>query len=197
METPAPVNLNALKNILAKSKAVMAAVEQQEPSTNNKKSSRRNVNEEYEEPSYQSQPIYDERDEREPEYKTPTLKDYQPSTPQAIMYTTEQVMASKLPPLIKEAMLKNPIPQLQRPPSSFTLEDVQDVVVKPQARKPLTEGAHANDLITVSKSELKSMINEAITQFFTQAYNKNLTEAAIKQTINTLIKEGKINVKKK
>ena len=52
-------------------------------------------------------------------------------------------------------------------------------------------------MITISKTELKTMINEAIGQFFTQAYNKNLTEAAIAQTIKTLIKEGKLAVKKK
>jgi len=197
METPAPVNVNLLKNILAKSKAVMAAVEEKSPS---KKSSRQRVNEDYEDNSYRNQPVYDERDEREPEYKTPTLRDYQPTTQQPKMYTAEQVMASNLPQAVKEAMIKNPIPQLQGPPSKFTLEDMSDLVEKPVAkpRRQLNEDARpSNDMITISRTELKAMINEAIGQFFTQAYNKNLTEAAIKKTISTLINEGKLNVKKK
>jgi hypothetical protein len=198
METPAPVNVNLLKNILAKSKAVMAAVEDKSPT---KKASRQRVDEDYEDNSYRNQPVYDERDEREPEYKTPSLRDYQPNaSTQPKMYTAEQVMASNLPQAVKEAMIKNPIPQLQGPPSKFTLEDMSDLVEKPVAkpRKQLNEDSKpSNDMITISKTELKAMINEAIGQFFTQAYNKNLTEAAIKKTISTLINEGKLNVKKK
>lgn len=198
METPAPVNVNLLKNILAKSKAVMAAVEEKSPT---KKASRQRVNEDYEDNSYRNQPVYDERDEREPEYKTPTLRDYQPNvSTQPKMYTTEQVMASNLPQAVKEAMIKNPIPQLQGPPSKFTLEDMSDLVEKPAAkpRKQINESVrNPNDMITISRTELKELINESISQFFTQAYNKNLTEAAIKKTISTLINEGKLTVKKK
>lgn len=202
METPAPVNLNALKNILAKSKAVMAAVEQTAPTVSPRKGGRERMDEGYEN-TYANQPIYDERDEREPEYKTPTLKDYQPNaSTQPKQYTAEMVMASNLPQAVKEAMIKTPIPQLQAPPSKFTLEDVSDLVpkvaAKQQPRKQINESAYgSDDMITISKSELKTMINEAIGQFFTQAYNKNLTEAAIAQTIKTLIKEGKLAVKKK
>lgn len=198
MDTPPPVNLNALANILAKSKAVMSAVENTSPTS--KSSNKQRMDEDYNEPSYR--PMYDERDEREPEYKTPTLKDYRPNaSAQPKMYTAEQVMASNLPPAVKEAMIKNPIPQLQGPPVSFKLEDVSDLVEKPVLRQPkkqINESTHnSNDMITISKTELKAMINEAIGQFFTQAYNKNLTEAAITQTIKTLIKEGKLAVKKK
>lgn len=203
METPAPVNLNALKNILAKSKAVMAATEDKHPTGAVKKNVRARMDEGYDD-SYYNQPIYDEKDEREPEYKTPTLRDYQPNqSTQPKQYTPEMVKASNLPPIIKEAMLKNPIPQLQMPPSKFTLEDVSDLVPKPtsqlqQPKKQINESAYGvDDTITISKTELKTMINEAISQFFTQAYNKNLTEAAIAQTIKTLIKEGKLAVKKK
>jgi hypothetical protein len=52
-------------------------------------------------------------------------------------------------------------------------------------------------MITISRSELKDMINEGISTFFKQVYDKTLTEETIKKTINVLIKEGKINVKKK
>jgi hypothetical protein len=54
-----------------------------------------------------------------------------------------------------------------------------------------------SDMITCSKAELKEMINEGISTFFKQVYDKTLTEETIKKTINLLIKEGKIGVKKK
>ena len=119
------------------------------------------------------------------------------------MYTEEQVKNSKLPQVIKEAMLKNPIPQLQMPPSKFSLEDLGDLVEKPAPRtkKPISENrslvSSNSDMITISRTELKEMINESLVQFLTNAYNKNLTEEVIKRTINTLIKEGKLSVKKK
>lgn len=200
METPAPVNVNLLKNILAKSKAVMNAVEDKAPT---KKGGKSRVDESYDDDTHYRttpSPMYDERDEREPEYRTPTLQDYQPTTPQVKTYTAEQVMNSKLPDIVKQAMIKTPIPQIQGMPSKFTLEDMGELVEKPAARprKQINESArNSDDMITISKSELKAMINEAITQYFTQAYNKNLTEAAIKKTISTLISEGKLTVKKK
>lgn len=192
MEIPKPVNIDVLKNILAKSKAVMAAVEEKSPSKPS-----RNVSEGYNQPSY-NQPVYDERDEKEITYSTPTLKDYQTSG-QPKMYTAEQVMASNLPPAIKEAMIKNPIPQLQMPPSNFTLEDLGDLVEKPKVRTQINERvvSQNSDMITVSRTELKELINESLMTFFKDSYEKTLTEAAIKKTINTLINEGKINVKKK
>jgi hypothetical protein len=195
METPAPVNVSLLKDILAKSKAIMAKTEEK---STPKKASRQRVNEDYEE-DYRSQPVYDERDEREPEYKTPTLRDYQSNvSTQPKMYTNEQVMASNFPPEVKAAMIKTPIPQLQGPPSKFTLEDMSDLVEKPAARpRASINESRSNDMITISRTELKELINESISQFFTQAYNKNLTEAAIKKTISTLINEGKLTVKKK
>ncbi len=124
-------------------------------------------------------------------------------------YTDEQVMASALPQNIKEAMLRNRIPKLQGLPSKVTPEAIMKLTgaqpkPEPQSRQPqpirqtLQESAPINsDMITISKSDLKGMINEAISQFFSEAYNKTLTESAIKQTINTLIREGKNNVKKK
>jgi hypothetical protein len=191
MDTPTPVNLNALKNILAKSKAVMAAVEEKSPS---KPTQTRSIDEGY------NQPIYNESDEKEINYATPDLSAYQP-TGQPRMYTTEQVMASNLPPAIKEAMIKNPIPQLQMPPSKFSIEDLGDLVEKPRVKSQvnLNENTVRNnsDMITISRTELKELINESLMSFFKNSYEKTLTEAAIKKTINTLINEGKINVKKK
>jgi hypothetical protein len=188
METPKPVNLNALKNILAKSKAVMAAVEDKNPS---KPKQTRGIDEGY------NQPIYNENDEKDIHYPTPDLSTYQPSQPK--MYTTEQVMASNLPPAIKEAMIKNPIPQLQMSTSSFSLEDLGDLVEKPKSVVQINERKiqQNSDMVTISRTELKELINESLLSFFKNTYEKTLTEAAIKKTINTLINEGKINVRKK
>lgn len=191
MNSPAPVNLAALKGILANAKKVMNKVEE----TNPKGVSKQPVRESYDD-SYSNQPIYNESDEREPVYEnfTPTA----PSQMQPQMYTTEQVMASKLPAAVKEAMLKNPIPQLQGPPSKFSLEDLSDLVEKPERRaQPLREssGSHQPQM-SIDPNMLKAMVKEAVAEYFKESYEKQITEQAIKKTINVLIKEGKINTKK-
>jgi hypothetical protein len=194
METPAPVNLSALKNILANAKKVMNKIEE----TNSIK--QKSVQSGLAESTNYDTPIYSESDEREPVYES-----YSPSQQQSYGqqgYTKEQVMASKLPSVIKEAMIKNPIPQLQGPPPKFTLDDLGDLVDKPKAkpRPQISESSSrqsiSSDMITISKSELKEMINEGIIQFLTNNYNKALTEQAIKKTISTLLKEGKLINKK-
>jgi hypothetical protein len=114
-------------------------------------------------------------------------------------------MASKLPANIKEAMIKNPI---ARPSMSGVL--TQDVIeaINPNARKSAPQPRQMvsearttqpvdSDLITISRSELKEIMNETLVNFLKTNYEKSLTEAAITKTINLLIKEGKIGVKKK
>jgi hypothetical protein len=149
-------------------------------------------------------PFYSESDEREPNYNN----DYAPR-PSTIAppenFSREHIMASKLPANIKEAMIKNPI---ARP--SMTGVITQDVIeainpnatrVTPQPRQMVSESRvpqHANsDLITISRTELKEIMNETLVSFLKTNYEKSLTEAAITKTINLLIKEGKIGVKKK
>jgi hypothetical protein len=149
-------------------------------------------------------PFYSESDEREPNYNN----DYAPR-PSTIAppenFSREHIMASKLPANIKEAMIKNPI---ARP--SMTGVMTQDVIeainpnatrATPQPRQMVSEGRapqHSNsDLITISRTELKEIMNETLVSFLKTNYEKSLTEAAITKTINLLIKEGKIGVKKK
>lgn len=183
METPAPVNINALKGILANAKKVMNKVETTNPIELSETTKRQIAMESQEEPIREAI-----------------------AAPQG--YTREQVMASKLPPAVKEAMIKNPIPQLTMPPSKFTLEDMSDLEDVPMTpnkkRTPVTQINETqrltnsnSDLITISRSELNSIINENLAKFFKQSYDKNLTEEAIKKTINMLIKEGKLTIKKK
>ena len=128
-------------------------------------------------------------------------------------YTEEQVRNSKFPEAIKKAMLEKKIPRLSMTPASFSLDDVSEMIEKPMGlprtpktqpkqqirREPVNESMLTNnsDMITVSKGVLKDMINESIIQVLTENYSKTLTEEAIKKTINMLIKEGKITIKKK
>ena len=187
MDSPAPVNLAALKGILAKAKTVMNKIEEANPK------GRQTVKESYDD-GYSNQPIYSESDEREPVYEN-----FTPSTPsqmQPQMYTPEQVMASNLPANVKEAMLKNPIPQLQGPPSKFSLEDLSDLIEKPQRRQqPIQENSRQQPM-SIDPNMLKEMVKEAVNEYFKESYEKRITEEAIKKTINVLIKEGKINTKK-
>jgi hypothetical protein len=102
-------------------------------------------------------------------------------------------------------MIRNPIPQLSmaNANSTFSLEDVMDQPQQRQApvqqRKPLTENRiqKDSDMVTLSRGELKELINETLVNFLKNNYEKNLTETTIKRTINLLIKEGKIGTAKK
>lgn len=202
MNTPPPVdtNLSALKNILANAKKVMNKVEGDKPIV--QKSGQKGL---MESNIRADEPIYDERDEREPEYLQ-HLPDQQGQTNihQNSDYTPEQVMKSNLPPAIKEAMIKQHIPRISGLPSKFSLADLGDldglVDKKPakQVRKPLQENSsNQSGMIMVSPTQLQSMINEAVNNHFKDIYDKRITEETIKKTINVLIKEGKINIKKK
>jgi hypothetical protein len=196
MDTPTPVNLSALSGILAKSRQVMAKIEGDNPI---KKSNENRMTESYDN-------SYDESDEREPVYENyeGQTNKFDPTNVQD--YTEEQVMNSNLPPIVKEAMLKNRIPRLSAPPSKFTAEDISRITGAPikkpmQSKQIVSENIQrpqtSSDMITLSKTELKEMINEGISTFFKQVYDKTLTEETIKKTINLLIKEGKIITKKK
>ncbi len=200
METPPPVNLSALSAILAKSKQVMNKVEGEAPKSV-KPSRNEQINENY------GDNFYDETDEREPVYEN-----YMPSTGteeyQAPRdYTREMVENSRLPQAIKDIMIAKPIPVLTSPPSRFTAEEISKITGTPlrdnRAQEPrqrvqenIQQPTRNSEMITISKSELKDMINEGISTFFKQVYDKTLTEETIKKTINLLIKEGKIITKK-
>ena len=194
MDTPAPVNLAALKGILANAKKVMNKVEENTVP----KGSNKTIREEYN--SYQ-EPIYNESDEREPIYEQFSPQPQSSMQPQ--MYTAEQVMASNLPPAVKEAMLKNPIPQLQGPPSKFSLEDLGDLIEKPKNNYkspgvPLRESSgNYQPQMSIDPNMLKEIVKEAVAEYFKESYEKKITEAAIAKTINLLIREGKIQTKKK
>jgi hypothetical protein len=201
MESPAPVNLSHLQSILAKSKQVMKKVDNEKPIVSKGTESRGLV----ESVAMPATPVYSEHDEKEMVFEQFTP----PSTVsnEALDYTDEQVRNSNLPPVIKEAMLKRHIPKPKFTNSKFSLEDLGDLIEKkPVATQqfkspgvPLREssGSHQSPAIMVDPSVLKTMIKEAVAEYFQERYEKSLTEATIKKTINVLIKEGKIVAKKK
>jgi hypothetical protein len=197
--TPAPVIMTPqMIALLAKSKQVMNKSLSDNPIT--LKNAAPALSETY---AVDNSPIYSESDEREPNYN-----DYSPR-PSTVAppenFSREHIMASKLPANIKEAMIKNPI---ARPSMGGTLSQEAIEAINPNARKSapqpkqmVNEGRTTqsvdSDLITISRSELKEIMNETLVSFLKTNYEKSLTEAAITKTINLLIKEGKIGVKKK
>lgn len=194
---PAPVIMTPqMIALLAKSKQVMNKSLNDKPILSKHTQA---VSESYD---YDTTPIYAESDEREPNYNQ-----YTPTTVAAAPlqnFSKEHIMASKLPANIKEAMIKNPI---ARPEMSGLSQEAIEAInptarkATPQPRQMVSEGRVAkpvdSDLITISRSELKEIMNETLVSFLKTNYEKSLTEAAITKTINLLIKEGKIGVKKK
>lgn len=176
---PTPIN-PALLKILANSKQVMNKVEEKKPISKNA-----NINE------TKNESFYNENDEKDFVYEQKNINHNV-----NLDYNEEMVRNSKLPDNIKQLMIKHPIKQSSFTQTKFTAEDIEKIngtnkeVIQEQR---LTGNS---DMITISKSELKDMINEGISTFFKQIYDKTLTEETIKKTINLLIKEGKINVKK-
>lgn len=193
---PTPVVMSpAMIALLAKSKQVMNKSLTDKPIVN------KNTQSVTESIAYDNTPIYSESDEREPNYD-----EYAPSPVTAAPlqnYSVEHIMASKLPANVKEAMIKNPIARVgTQGLSQETIDAINPTAKKqaPQPRQIVNENRQApqnSDLITISRTELKEIMNETLVNFLKSSYDKKITEAAISKTINTLIKEGIISGKKK
>jgi hypothetical protein len=186
MDSPQPVDLNKLKNILGNAKAVMNKVENNNFKTGN----------------------IDARaltEDGVQELQSEGIK--RPTSSASQGYTEEMIKNSKLPESIKKAMLENPIPQLSGPSHTFTLDDVSDLAQEkpmglPRTPKTISESrVTQSNTLTINKDDLRDMVNELVNEklleFFIKNHNKNITEETVKRTINTLIKEGKITPKKK
>jgi len=122
--------------------------------------------------------------------------------------------SSTMPDVIKEAMVNTPIPQASMT-HTFNIEDVQTPEQRaiaaqkypstpqtnPNQQQPIYAqaplGANTDGTFTVSESALRAIVNDMLLDFMTKTFTQNLSENVIKKTINTLIKEGKIGVKKK
>lgn len=178
METPASVDLSKLKNILGNARAVMQKTEQLKPqslSENTQKQSQ-----------FEEQGAYVE---------------------QPVGYTAEMVKNSKLPDAIKNLMIARPIVQPTMMGNSFSAADMYnendekpmpDTFQKKQTKaRPINEAVNrGSDMISMSRAELDSIINERLLEFMTKTYNKTVTENAISSTIKKLISEGIIPKRK-
>lgn len=193
--TPQPVDVSRLASILGKAKNVMKATESGNYRTGNIDSSKlvQDTNN-YVNESHISQDMIQSN------YADPA---------RAIgTYDEQTIMNSRLPESIKKAMLENPIAIPNNPINhTFNLEDVAHLMddkpmpapPTPKTRQTVTENygnQSNNDMITISKSQLKDVVKDVLIEYLSNEYSKNLTENTIKKTINTLIKEGKISTKK-
>lgn len=205
MNIPAPVDLNKLKGILVNSKKVMKVVEEKFPS---KKQPSNSINEEFDGyNNYQAQPYYNENDEKEIPYLSsqPNQKPYKQnasSLTEVRDYTLEDIKNSNLPPLVKEAMINKPIPKINALSTGFSLEGLEDLIEPPkqrqvsQQRQISEQTAYNNDNITISLSKLNELIDKRVNERLAELYTKTISEQTIKKTLNHLISEGKLNVKK-
>jgi len=192
MEIPAPVDINKLKGILGNAKKVMKATDERFPSKINKQS----VNEGY----YDSGPLYSESDEKDMDFGGYPSHPQGGQTIEVSDYTEEQVLNSKLPQAVKEAMLKNHIPKMTGLPSKFSLEDLGELAEKP-AQRPRTQlnetRTPQGNMVTISVEQLNEMIDNRVNKILVNMFAKNVTEQTIKKTVTTLVNEGKLTLKKK
>ena len=188
---PPSVNLSPLEAILARAKSVMAVTDNTKPIVLSE-NTRKEIEIE------EANQVYEPQTSMNQSYSS--------------NYTNEQVMASNLPPSVKEAMINKRIASPNEFPSALKedFSPLDDVKMIPNKRAPILKQAPKqivneasfpsissnSDMITLSKTELKQMINESIITFLAQSYNKTLSEEVIKKTMNILIKEGKLTLKK-
>lgn len=183
MSTPQPIDLNKLKGILGNAKKVMNKVETGNYQTGNVDGR-----------------ALTEEGVKQLQAEGVTRPSSQP------MVDESRIANSRLPESIKRAMKENPIAQPTGLNHTFTLDDVSDIAYEkpmptPQARKqPVQENYQQptqQQFDGYSENVLRAMIKDVLIEYLSNEYSKNLTESVIKQTITTLINEGKITTKKK
>lgn len=133
--------------------------------------------------------------------------------------SVDRIQSSKLPDSVKKIMAEQPIPQMEMASGggpTFSLDDVRGMVSSSPAQQAAPQPTSANYtqapqqinetvvtnskgqmLITLTEAELDKKINDALVNFMTETFVKQLRETTIKKTISTLIKEGKVRVKTK
>jgi len=196
METPQPIDVSKLAHILKASKQIMNKVENNNYSTGHIDG--RALNEDG------VQQMYNEG------YTAPSSQQGFEN------YAEDHIKNSRLPDVIKKAMIENPIPKVSGINHTFNLEDIPDLQEKPmgmpqskkvapkQQPQRINEQVYSNQnsgTITVTKEQLREMVddivNEKLLEFFMKASTQRITEDAVKKTLTALIKEGKITAKKK
>jgi len=111
----------------------------------------------------------------------------------------ENLEKSKIPDVIKKAMVENPIPQLATPNHTFTLEDVsglvqeQQVVKKQPQRKQISNVVNPKELVGLTESQVVEIVDERIIEFFTKYFAKTLAEDVQQKVLKQVL----MNAKKK
>lgn len=192
MTTPPPVDLNKLKGILGNAKTIMKKVE-----TGDFETGHVDARALTEDGVMELQAEGVRRPAQQPQFEGQQYE--------------QAVMNSRMPEGVKKLMLERPIPQVI-PNYTFSLDDVSELSDEKPLPRPSTPRiapkqairenyTQSSDMITVSKTELKEMVNaivnERLLEFMTKTNNKAITEEAVKKTISLLIKEGKLAPKKK
>lgn len=196
MEMPTPIDVSRLKNILGGARAIMDKVESGNYETGHVDG--RALNED----GVQQMMAEGITRPQVQHAVAPQMNANQP------MY--KNMNSSKMPTAIKEAMMKTPIPQMTGPNHTFNYEDVADQAPQRAPQYPSTPrtnpqpvyeqqqiGANNNGTFTVSESALRAIVKDCLLEFMTQTFTQSLSEDVIKKTITTLVKEGKLNVKRK
>jgi hypothetical protein len=186
MSTPQPIDVSRLKGILGNAKKIMGKVETGNYETGHVDS--RALTEDG------VKQLQAEGVKRPAQYGQQTINQ-------------SLIDNSRLPESIKKAMKENPIQQPTGLNHTFTLDDVYDIADEkpmppPQPRRQsIQENTNYQQpqqgFGGYSENVLKAMMKDVLIEYLSNEYSKNLTETVIKQTINTLINEGKITTKKK
>jgi hypothetical protein len=176
---PQPIDLNKLKGILGNAKKVMNKVE-----TGNY------------ETGYVDGRALTEEGVKELQAEGVSRPASQP------IIDTLRIENSRLPESVKKAIKENQIAQPTGLNHTFTLNDVSDIAYEkpmptPQSRKQPMQESQQQQLGGYSDNVLRAMIKDVLIEYLSNEYSKNLTESVIKQTITTLINEGKVTTKKK
>ena len=173
MNTPQPINMDKLKSILGGAKSIM------------------DKGDNYEKGNIDSRALTTEGiNQMESEgIKRPQTQQY------------KNLETTKLPSVVRDIMINNPIPQGNSLSHTFNLDDVPEIVEnyqkQPVSQQPITQQINNSNTFTVSEVGLRAMVNDILLEFMTKTFTQNLGEDVIKKTIGSLIKEGKIRVKKK
>lgn len=117
---------------------------------------------------------------------------YQPQHPN--MSNVDRIANSKLPDNIKEAMVKNPIPQLDAGMmgQTFTLQDVQGLL--PQQPQQIQENKQPQQRVSggLTEREIRNIIREEVLDMMSKYFGDTINEDLEKKLIQKLIKEGKL-----
>lgn len=185
------VDINKLKSILGNARAIMNKVDENS-SPKRKNNTNKRDDDDYD--GYGDEVKYLSANEI-PQEQIQTMGN--PLRKQA-QITEEQIRNSNLPEAVKMAMINNPMPVLQGINSTFNIEDVADLIPTTPSKQPVRENISqkVGDM-SINETKLREMIKDVLIEYLTMDYSKSLTENVIKKTINTLIREGKIQQKKK